>query len=223
MVGNEIGRLADLALWHRMFHNSRLSESWHKAIDVDRKREQALINASQQGDTEAFTELYYAHVDQVYRYIYYRVESVPVAEDLTADVFTRALESLPTFEDRSIPMLAWLYRIAHARVIDYYRRARHTRNHEDIEAIEVTVEYDLDGGLMAEHRQDAVQAALRTLNDEQQQIIILRFVEGHSLEATAELLGKTVSSVKSQQYRAVRALGRALSSQGFEPDGEQVS
>ena len=205
-----------------MLHNIRLPASVHKATTVDRKREQVLIYASQQGDTEAFTELYHAHVDPVYRYIYYRVESGSVAEDLTADVFVRALESLPTFEDRSVPLLAWLYRIAHARVIDYYRRARQTRKQEDIETIEVSVEYDLDGALMAAHRKDVVQSALRTLNEDQQQVIMLRFIEGHSLEATAELLGKSISSVKSHQYRAVRALCKALQSQGFESDDEQV-
>ncbi len=205
-----------------MLHNIRLPVSVHKATIVDRKRELALIDASQQGDAEAFTELYQAHVDPVYRYIYYRVDSEAVAEDLTADVFVRALESLPTFEDRSVPLLAWLYRIAHARVIDYYRRARQTKQQADIEAIEVSVEYDLDGALMAAHRQDAVQAALRTLNEDQQQVIILRFIEGHGLEATAELLGKTISSVKSHQYRAVRALCKVLQSRGFESDDERV-
>src|SRR5438094_1858745 len=171
-----------------MLHNIRLPASLHKATTVDRKREQALIDASQQGDAEAFTELYYAHVDQVYRYIYYRVEGDAVAEDLTADVFVRALEGLPTYEVRSVPLLAWLYRIAHARVIDYYRRSRQTKQQEDIEAIDVSVEYDLDGALMAAHRKDVVQAAIRTLNEDQQQVLILRFIEGHSLEATAELL-----------------------------------
>jgi RNA polymerase sigma-70 factor, ECF subfamily len=217
-----MGSLPDVAPIDWMLHTTRLFGSRHEATTVDRKREEALINASQQGDTEAFTELYHAHVDPVYRYIYYRVGSDSVAEDLTADVFVRALESLPSFEQRSVPLLAWLYRIAHARVIDYYRRARQTRQQEDIEAVEVGVEYDLDGALMAAHRRDVVQAALRTLNEEQQQVIILRFIEGHSLETTAELLGKTISSVKSHQYRAVRALCKELQSQGLESDDEQT-
>lgn len=208
-------KAADLARFYRMLDNIKLSASLHKAATVDRKREQALIHASQNGDSEAFTELYDAHVDLIYRYIYYRVYSDSVAEDLTADVFVRALEGLPTYEDRAVPFLAWLYRIAHARIIDYYRRARQTTQHEDIDAVEVSVEYDLDAELIAAHEREAVQAALRTLNEEQQQIIILRFIEGHSLEATAELLGKTISSVKSHQYRAVRTLCKALDSQGF--------
>jgi RNA polymerase sigma-70 factor (ECF subfamily) len=182
---------------------------------VDRKRELALIDAAKRGDSEAFTELYNAYVDQIYRYIYYRVSSVTVAEDLTADVFVRVLESLSTYEDRSVALLAWLYRIAHARVIDYYRRARHTDNQEDIEALQIMAETDLDSPLMKESDARALQRAIRSLSEDQQQVIILRFIEGHSLEKTAGLIGKTVVATKSLQYRAVQSLGRVLGKQGF--------
>src|SRR5258708_30506478 len=89
-----------------------------KAEKVDRKQELALIEAAKKGDSRAFTELYRANVDQIYRYIYYRVFSVPVAEDLTSDVFIRALEGLKTYQDRSMPLLESLYRTAHARLVD---------------------------------------------------------------------------------------------------------
>jgi RNA polymerase sigma-70 factor (ECF subfamily) len=178
---------------------------------VERKREQALIRLAQRGDTQAFAQLYRAYVDNIYRYIYFRVNAIPVAEDLTADVFMKALEGLPRYQDRAVPFLGWLYRIAHARLVDYYRRSR---QHEDIDALELGIVQDLDAPLMAEH----VRTALHTLTDEQQQVVILRFVEGRSLQETAELLGKTEGAIKTMQHRALQSLARALQRQGFKRD-----
>jgi RNA polymerase sigma-70 factor, ECF subfamily len=184
---------------------------------VDRKREQGLIQLAQRGDSQAFAELYNAYVDNIYRYIFYRVNVAAVAEDLTADVFMHALEGLPNYQDRSVSLLAWLYRIAHARLVDYYRRTERAGPHENIDEIELGFEEDLDSPIMTLHQTDHIQAALRTLTGEQQQVIILRFMEGHSLEKTAELLGKTTGAIKSMQLRALNALSRALERQGFKP------
>jgi RNA polymerase sigma-70 factor (ECF subfamily) len=185
---------------------------------VDRKREKALIRAAQRGDNRAFAALYRDNVDKIYRYVYYRVESAATAEDLTSDVFLRFIEGLPNYEDRSTPLLVWLYRIAHARVVDYYRRSKRSAHDEDIESLELSAEEDLDAGLVAGHRTSHLQAALRSLTDGQRQVIVLRFVEGHNLERTAQILGKTVDAIKAMQYRALQALGQTLNRQGFKPD-----
>ncbi len=186
---------------------------------VDRKREQELIQRAQRGDSQAFAELYDAYVDNIYRYIFFRVSVAEAAEDLTADVFMHALEGLAGYQDRSTPLLAWLYRIAHARLVDYYRRTQRAGPRESIEDIDLGTEDDLDGSLMSLHQSDQLQAALRTLTEEQRQVIILRFVEGYSLEKTAEVLGKTTGAIKSMQLRALNALSRALERQGFKPQG----
>jgi RNA polymerase sigma-70 factor (ECF subfamily) len=188
----------------------KLTLPFAKAGTVDRNREQALIQAAKRGDSEAFTELYNAYVDRIYHYIYARVSTVHAAEDLTGDVFVRVLEGLPTYEDRSTPILAWMYRIAHARVIDYYRRSRYANNDESLDTVQVGVEYDFDGPLMSNYETETVRTALRNLKAEHQEVIMLRFVEGYSLEMTAELLGKNITAIKSLQYRAVQALSRAL-------------
>jgi RNA polymerase sigma-70 factor (ECF subfamily) len=184
---------------------------------VERKREQSLIKAAQAGDKKAFAALYRAYVDKIYRYIYFRVESAETAEDLTADVFTRMIEGLPTYEDRSSPLLVWLYRIAHARVVDHYRRSRHASAQEDIDSLELGVEPDLDAPLVSSYQSDHIRAALATLTDGQRQVIILRFMEGYNLEGTARLLNKTVDAIKAMQYRALQALAQALQRQGFTP------
>mgnify|MGYP005846714475 CR=1 FL=1 len=184
-------------------------------------RERELIQAAQQGDADAFATLYRAYVDKIYRYIYYRVDTVEAAEDLTSDVFMRMLEGLPTYEDRSVPLLVWLYRIAHARVVDHYRRTRRTTRETPIDELELSDEPDMDAPLLAAYNSEQIGAALRTLTNGQQQVIILRFIEGHNLERTARLLGKTVDAIKAMQYRALQALGQALSRQGFRETEER--
>jgi RNA polymerase sigma-70 factor (ECF subfamily) len=185
---------------------------------VNRQRERALIQAAQQGDSRAFASLYRAYVDRIYRYIYYRVDSAETAEDLTSEVFLRMLEGLPTYQDRAVPLLVWLYRIAHARVIDHYRRSRRTSRHENIERLELGVDPDLDASLVSAYRSEQLQEALRTLTDGQRQVIVLRFIEGYNLENTARILDKTVDAIKAMQYRALQALGQALIRQGFKAD-----
>ena len=208
------------ALRFNKHHDRHIDESFNT---VDRKRELRLLAAWQQGDVDAFSELYNEHVDKVFRYIYYRVDDVSVAEDLTSEVFMRVLESLPGYLDRAAPLMAWIYRIAHARVIDYYRTNRFTSQHKDLAELSVETDHDLDQSLMDDYARRHVQSAIRRLTSEQQQVIILRFVEGNSIELTAQLLGKTVASIKSMQFRAVKTLTRLLKEQGFDLDGQRLS
>jgi RNA polymerase sigma factor (sigma-70 family) len=84
--------------------------------------ETTLIQRACQMEQSAISALYRQHVQAIYRYIYYRVGDEPTVEDLTAKVFVRAIEGLPTYEPRGVPFVAWLYRIAQARVADYFRR-----------------------------------------------------------------------------------------------------
>ncbi len=177
---------------------------------MDIKQEQKLIQAAQQGNEAAFAELYDAYVDPVYRYIFFRVNSTETAQDLTAEVFLRIVESLPRYEDRGRPFLAWLYSIAHARVVDYYQETRRTGEMENIETLFLHADDDLDTGLMTTYRQQKVHAALRHLTEEQQLVITIRFLEGKTLQETADLLNKTVGAVKVAQFRALQTLSRAL-------------
>jgi len=182
---------------------------------LDLKQERTLIIAAQNGDETALSTLYDAYVDRIYRYIYYRVESRQNAEDITAEVFLRLVEGLPSFQDREISILAWLYRIAHARLIDHYRRVNRSGEPQDIETLSLASEDDMDSLLMTNYRQEQVRLALKSLTDEQQQVIVLRFIEGLNLQETADLLGKTLGSVKVMQHRALAALSRALARLGI--------
>jgi RNA polymerase sigma-70 factor, ECF subfamily len=177
-------------------------------IELDWERQH--IAAAQQGNEQALTTLYETYVDSIYRYIFYRVDSPEVAQDLTSEVFLRVVEGLSGYQDRGLPFLAWLYRIAHARVVDHYRHPASAGESQDLAALELGVEDDADSSLMATYQQQQVRQALACLNDEQQQVVLCRFIDGYSLQETAENLGKTVGSVKVMQHRALRALHQLL-------------
>lgn len=183
---------------------------------LDRVEEQRIIKAAQKGSREAFASLYREHVQVIYRYIYFRIHDEQLAEDLTADVFTKALEGLASYTDRGKPFVAWLYRIAHARVVDYYRRVNRHPSQANVDEVTVLVTQDMDEELVREQASKALMTAIATLTIDQQQVIILRFVEGLAIEAVAEQLGKKANAIKALQFRAVRSLASQLERSGFD-------
>lgn len=173
-----------------------------------------VISRAQAGDGEAFAELYDRYVGLVYRYIYYRVSSVPLAEDLTSETFVRALRRLPSFQWQGRDFGAWLVTIARNLIADHYKSGRYR--------LEVTTE---DIVLAANARtttespeREVIESltnatlleAVKRLGAEQQECIVLRFLQGLSVAETALAMGKNEGAIKALQYRAVRTLGRML-------------
>jgi RNA polymerase sigma-70 factor (ECF subfamily) len=161
-------------------------------------------------DATAFGQLYELHLDSIYRYIYYRVGNAAEAEDLTEQVFLKAWEHIGAYDDRGLPFAAWLYRMAHNQVIDF-RRTRKVAEPlsellvEKTAGPQETVERHME---MAE-----VGAALRQLSPDQQQIIILRFVQGCTHPEAAAIMGKSEGALRALQCRALTSLHEALETQ----------
>jgi len=183
---------------------------------MDRKEEKRLLKKAQNGDKEAFAELYREHVQAIFRYVYNRVSDKQLAEDLTGDVFTRMLKGLPSYQDQGKPLLAWLYRIAHARVVDHYRRVERRPNESDVESIPISVTPDMDERLLRQQAARALRDAITYLTDDQQQVIVLRFIEGYRIEEVANVMGKKPNAIKALQHRALRSLGSRLERTGFD-------
>lgn len=171
--------------------------------------EKHLIQRAQQGNADALADLYQHYAPLLFRYFFFRTNDQTTAEDLTGEVFLRLVESLQHYHDRGFPFAAWLFRIAHARVVDYHRyRAR--RPSEALS--EQAVDPQPDPEALAAHKWDIARIAntLVLLTDEQQTVIQLRFVEGYSLEETARLMQKTIGAVKAMQHRALQYLTHKL-------------
>lgn len=172
--------------------------------------ESHLIERAKAYDERALSELYRRHANAIFRYVYYRVGDQVVAEDLVADTFVRMLEGLPGYEDTGRPFEAWLYRIAQARVVDYYRRHSLRRATPLDEGLTAGEEADLDRLVAVQDDFRRAWQALNNLTDDQQQVISLRFIAGYSTAEVAGLLEKSEGAVKALQHRALASLRRLL-------------
>ena len=173
--------------------------------------DQQTIRRAQQGDDAAITELYERYAPLIYRYVYYRLNSTADAEDITAEVFIKMVEALPRYQLTGAPFEAWLYRIAFARVVDFHRRADR-RPLADLSDSMADSKPNPEEQVSRRMEVEALRKALHQLTDEQQHILILRFIEQKSHQEVAEVLGKSMTAVKSAQHRALVQLVAALGS-----------
>ena len=176
----------------------------------DKLREQKLIRRAQKGDSEAFGVLYTLYLDSIYRYVYYRVDRAATAEDLTGEVFVRAWEALPSYKVQASPFKSWLYRIAHNLVIDHHRRQSPITIDDEILQRVPAPSAPLEQDVLNRQNTEALMEAVKQLDEEEQQVVILRFVEGLPHKKVAETIGKSEETSRVIQHRALRHLQRAL-------------
>jgi RNA polymerase sigma-70 factor (ECF subfamily) len=166
-------------------------------MDVD---ERLAVEAAQK-DRAKFGELYERHVDGVYAYVVRRVRDRSAAEDITADVFHKALAGLQTFEWRGAPFGAWLLRIAANAISD--RARRFGREVPDVlQGAEPSVPPDVD---LLDRRAD-LSRFVDELPVDQRRVVVERFIEQRSVREIAGRLNKTEGAVKQLQFRALQSL-----------------
>jgi RNA polymerase sigma-70 factor (ECF subfamily) len=157
-------------------------------------------------DPGPFEQVYDAHVVGIYRFIYARVGNHPDAEDLTAQVFVRAVEQLDTSRDPG-QIAAWLYRVAHNATADYWRAFYRLPL---VGADHVAPGWEpVDEGERApsdpdDRARDRVQALLRRLPDHYRRVLELRFLERKTVAETATAMGISSGNARVLQYRALR-------------------
>jgi RNA polymerase sigma-70 factor (TIGR02952 family) len=174
----------------------------------------ALVHRAQNGDAEAFGELYDHYVTMVHRYVYHRVGDRATAEDVTSETFVRALRRIDSLSFQGRDVGAWLVTIARNIVLDHVKSSRYR--------LEVATADMRDADQITDGPEDAVVAHLtnrellacvQQLGSEQQECIVLRFIHGLSVSETAQIMGKKDGAIKALQHRAVRRLA------GMLPDG----
>ena len=171
-----------------------------------------VVRQAQQGESNAIEALYKRYAQSVYRYVYYRVPTTADAEDLTAETFVRMVEGLPSYRFTGAPFEAWLYRIAAARIADHYRRnARRplTELKENV-ADKATLPEEQ---IVQAQEVETLRQAFSQFSDDEQTLLILRFVERKSHQEVADVLGKSPAAVKSMQHRALIKLATLLGSE----------
>ena len=171
----------------------------------------ALVELARKGDAEAFGLLYDHYQGSVYRFLYYRVGSVALAEDLTSETFFRALRSMSSFRWQGKDFGAWLMTIARNLTTDHYKssRTRLESTTEDMSPHDCATEGP-EAAVLASLTNEVLLAALKKLPAEQQECLIMRFLQGLSIAETAQILGRSDGAVKQLQLRGVRNLAKLM-------------
>jgi RNA polymerase sigma-70 factor, ECF subfamily len=188
---------------------------WSHVSPVDPKRsdrplpdEADLIHRAKSGDADAFARLYDAYVDRIYRYVYFRVTDDETAEDLTSQVFLKAWEHLDRYQV-SGPFLAWLYTIARNQVIDHYRTHKETIALDQVSSLPAESQA-VDEQVETNSDLETMRQALQFLTEEQQQVVILKFIADLSTENIAQLMNKREGAVRALQMRALQTLAKHM-------------
>jgi len=165
--------------------------------------ERTLVEAAQR-DPSGFAELYELHFDRVYLFIVRRVGDRDIAEDLTSDVFHKALSNLKKFEWRGAPFGAWLLRIAANAITDRGKRSNRELLVEDPPELGVVSDFDeLEDGAR-------LFRLVNQLPEDQRNVVVLRFAEEKSIREIATDMNRSEGSIKQLQLRGLRNLKAAL-------------
>ena len=177
--------------------------------------EESLILEVQRGDLHAFSGIYEAYYERVFRYVLVRTGNRAEAEDLASEVFLKALEAVNGYKLTGAPFAAWLFRIAHNLIIDNARRKAKrptTELDERLPLLQDSPAELVELGITA----DEVKEAMAELTDAQRQVVALRFGGSLSLAETAKAMDKKEGAIKALQHSAIQALRRVLAKRGHE-------
>lgn len=166
----------------------------------------APTDQSEYYESREFTELYDEFFDRVNRYLRYRVHSTWDADDLTTTVFLKALEKFDQYS-RTSPFASWIFRIAHNAYVDFFRKNRELPvDQDELLGAETDDTWQPERQALTNEEIRLLQDRLGLLNQDQRDVLTLRYFADLKISQVAEVLGKTESSVKMISYRAIQQL-----------------
>ena len=168
------------------------------------KQELLLIKKCQQGELENFSELYDNYVRRIYDFIYFKTYHNETAEDLTSQVFIKALEKIATYKEAKGSFNSWLYKIAGNTVIDHYRTNKKESNIEDI--FDLAEDNDLVLDLDVKANLFQVKSYLKKLKPQQRNILIMRLWQNIPYSEIASSLNISEAACKMAYSRTIRQL-----------------
>lgn len=175
-----------------------LTKSFQKLLSLP---EWILLKEAKLGDKEAFGKLYQLYMEKLYRFVFFRVgQKKEVAEDIVSEVFMKAWEKLDQFKEGSFQ--AWLYMITRNKVVDYYRSS--VPQSELTEQIEGS--HNVEEKVLQTLEIERIKQAITKLTPEQQELIILKFIEDMDNQEIGQILEKKEDAIRSMQYRAIKEL-----------------
>jgi RNA polymerase sigma-70 factor, ECF subfamily len=159
-----------------------------------------------EAEVQQFEQLYQEHLDRIYRFVYSHVRNREAAEDLTSQIFLKALRGLD-LEQSAHSSTAWLFRVAHTTVADYWRAHYRRTTYSLEELLEAGWEDPAaeEGSILSSNAsEDRVQGILQLLPARYREVLTYRFLLNLSVRETAVSMGLTETNVKVMQFRALK-------------------
>jgi RNA polymerase sigma-70 factor (ECF subfamily) len=184
-------------------------------VDIDQER---LLVVEAKVNREAFGILYDRYYAKIFGYVQRRTADIPSAQEITSDVFCRALENIKKYEWRGIPFSAWLYQIAANEIVNHYRKENRNNHHGNLyigndndypSSLKVELSRAQDEMKTFENYLD-LHRGISQLPVKYQEVIMLRFFEGKQLNEIAQIMQKSENTVKTLLYRGLERLRRIL-------------
>jgi RNA polymerase sigma-70 factor (ECF subfamily) len=181
----------------------------HLLTPLRTESEDRLLIEAAQRDPSRFADLYERNFARVYAYIARRVDNREEAQDLTAEVFHRALANLGRFEWRGVPFAAWLFKLASNALADRWKSAARETGNPSAHAIEEISDPEVFDPEDIERRARLFEL-VRHLPEDQRRVIEMRFAEEKSIREIAQALRRTEGAVKQLQFRALDTLRQRM-------------
>lgn len=183
--------------------------SKYHATETDLANEQVMVEAAKK-DPERFAPLYNRYYEQIFRFIYQRLDDKEQAFDATQQTFMKAINNLPKYEFRGVPFASWLYRIASSEINNMFRaeKAKRTVNIESVSVYEIIEEIQ-ESKIDKYH--DKIVDIISMLPEEELQMIEMRFFEKRAFKEIGEILDMTENNAKVKTYRILEKLKKMIS------------
>lgn len=176
----------------------------------DYATEDALLVRARRGDQTAVMEIYELYFTPVYQYVRLRVDDTMQAEDLTSEIFIALIVALRDNKAPRQSLRGWLFRVARNTLHDHRGKVRRFPTTTLEDWVRAPHEDQPEVQFLQSVGQQQARQAVAMLKDAQQEVLILRFGQGLSLQDTAAVMGKSVTAIKSLQFRAVATLRELL-------------
>lgn len=176
--------------------------------DLNQEQIEDLVLQAQKSDTDAFAKIYDHFVDQIYRYIFFKVGKDD-ALDLTENVFLKIWENLRSYKHGSSHFSAWVYRIAHNIVVDHYRLNKESLSLD----MDIADDKRQNNPIVRTEQkisQEKLRVAISKLKKKYQQIILLKYINELKNDEIAQVLRRSAGSLRILKFRALKALKRVL-------------
>jgi len=166
-------------------------------------------------DPRGFEPLYNKYYEQIFRYIYQRMDDKEMAHDITSQVFLKAMNNIQKYEYRGVPFASWLYRIAKSELYQSFRDEKATRT-VNVDTVNLSNMIDEMEENFSEESRAALLLAIQELGEDEVQMIELRYFEKRSFKEIGDILEITENNAKVKAHRVIQKMKKLFNEIGYE-------